>query len=259
MGNADAACRYVHSGRLRAPRGRVFRPHAHPCHECVIPLRGRVRARIGGTSAEAGPGDLLWYPEHQEHFESVAPRGDGEWFYVQFLAPQRGLDWPLLLADRDGAARQLVGLITAAAGASDPASQRKRDALATALCAEIERLHLSSTAPGDDGMIAEISSYMQRHLANDLGLEHLAHVAGMSRAHFARAYRERSGRTPMAALRDLRLAAARELLLTTDLPLHDIAPRVGIGSEHLLSRLLVRHLGVGARALRLGRRQVGYT
>src|SRR5690606_16459240 len=99
----------------------------------------------------------------------------------------------------------------------------------------------------------------RRHLAGPLGLERLALVAGLSRAHFARLFRERSGATVMEAVRTARLAAARDLLLTSDLPLSEIAPRVGIGSEALLSRLLARHLGVGARALRRGRRRIGVT
>ena len=64
----------------------------------------------------------------------------------------------------------------------------------------------------------------------------------------------------MAAVREARLQRARELLLAGDLPLHAIAPRVGIGSGQLLSRLLARRFAAGARSLRAGgRRAAGIT
>jgi transcriptional regulator GlxA family with amidase domain len=54
----------------------------------------------------------------------------------------------------------------------------------------------------------------------------------------------------MEDVRMIRLEAARNLLLTTNLPLKAIAPRVGLGSEYHLSRLLRRHFDLGARELR---------
>jgi transcriptional regulator GlxA family with amidase domain len=48
----------------------------------------------------------------------------------------------------------------------------------------------------------------------------------------------------------IRLEAARELLLKTNLPLKAIAPKVGFASEFHLSRLLRTRLGIGARQIR---------
>jgi len=219
-------------------------------------LRGRLHARVGGRSATAGPGQVLWYGEGEEHHETVASTGACDWQFLLFTGPAAGPGHPLLLDDDDGALRQLMALISAAAAATDAASARKRDALCAALRAELERLQ-HDHPPGDDGLVGEVRQFIARHLAEPLGLERLATVAGMSRAHFARIFRARSGTTAMAAVRAARLAAARELLLTTELALPDIAARVGIGSGALLSRLLARHLGIGARALRRGRRRIG--
>jgi transcriptional regulator GlxA family with amidase domain len=59
-----------------------------------------------------------------------------------------------------------------------------------------------------------------------------------------------TGLTPMEDLRQLRLEAARDLLLTTDLPLKAIAPRTGLGDEYHLSRLFRRAFGIAPGALR---------
>jgi AraC family transcriptional regulator len=79
----------------------------------------------------------------------------------------------------------------------------------------------------------------------------LAHVAGLSKFHFIRAYTAQAGLTPMADVRAIRLDAARHLILTTDLPLKVIAPQVGLASEFHLSRLFTAHFGAGVRQLRL--------
>lgn len=245
----------MHVGRLHARRGTVFTPHAHPCQELIVPLRGGLRARLGGRSTEGRPGDALWYPRAGEHHESVAPDGAADWLYVLIEAPHRLDALPLRIADRDGVVRQLAALIAAERG-TGAASIAKRDALATAAVAELQRLAAQAAAT-DDGLVAAVEQFIQRHLSEPLSLERLARAAGVSRAHVARRFRAGAGRTPMEAVRSARLAAARELLLTTDLTLRAIAPRVGIGSEFLLSRLLSRHLGVGARTLRRGRRRIG--
>jgi transcriptional regulator GlxA family with amidase domain len=72
----------------------------------------------------------------------------------------------------------------------------------------------------------------------------------MSKFHFSRRYRQLTGLTPMEDLRQLRLEAARDLLLTTDLPLKAIAPRTGLGDEYHLSRLFRRAFGIAPGELR---------
>lgn len=251
-----AACRYVHGGRVHGRRGTVFRPHAHPCHELAIPLRGRLRARIGGAQAEAAPGQVLWYPAGGEHFESLGPEADGDWLYVQVAATD-GARWPLRIDDRAGTVRQLAAILLGETG-TGPAAAAKRDALCAAILAELS-IALAETAVDGDQLVPVARQFIRRHLAEPLPIERIARACGLSRAHFARAWRKRTGRTVQEAVRDARLAAARELLLATDLPLREIAPRVGLGSEHLLSRLLARHLGAGARTLRRARRPIAFT
>ncbi|HYE05253.1 MAG TPA: helix-turn-helix domain-containing protein [Planctomycetota bacterium] len=253
MARDDAVCRLIHCGRLRARRRAVFTAHDHPCHELIVPLRGRLRARLASGEAVAGPGTLLWYPAGSRHLESIEADADADWRYL--LIEAAGIDLPLTIVDRDGAVRQMSSLI-AADDQVTAASAAKRHALAAAIVAELQRL-AAGHGGGDDDLVRTVDLHVHRHLASPLSLERLARVAGVSRSYFARAYRQRAGCAPMAAVRSARIAAARELLLTTDLPLRVIAAQVGIGSEYLLSRLIARHLGTGARLLRRGGRRTG--
>jgi len=252
------AIRLIHLGRLHAPARIVFRPHAHACHELVVPLRGRLRAEAGRRFAEAGPGCLLWYPAGCEHRESVVGHGSCDWFWLLIEAAEGG-GWPLVLTDRAGVARQLCGLIADAAADPGRFAEAKRQALAAALMAELAALAGAGTELRPDELVGQADQWMRRHLDEGIDLSSMAAALGLSRAHFARAYRARRGLPPMEALRELRLAAARCLLMEGDLPLATVAERCGFGSKQLLSRWLQRRFGCGARALRRGARKIGLT
>lgn len=251
-------CRYVYSGRIHAAAGSSFRPHSHNVHEVVVVHRGRLAARIGGRSAVAEPGQILWYGIDERHYESVVGRTSCDWHYLLFAGPPVPDGHALLVADTNGHLRQLTAMISSGSGKSDTLHIRQRDALCTALLAEFAILQV----PGrmcDDGMVGSVLNYITRHLSQPLDLSRLAMVAGLSRAHFARTFRKHAGMTVMTAVRNARLARARELLLTSDLTLAAIADQVGLGSQPLLSRSLARYLGIGARTLRRGHRHIGLT
>jgi transcriptional regulator GlxA family with amidase domain len=78
----------------------------------------------------------------------------------------------------------------------------------------------------------------------------LAKVAGLSRAPFARRFREATGRSPVRWLAEQRLAVAEELLLETDLGLAAIAAEIGYGSEFAFSKAFKRRFGVAPGVFR---------
>ena len=82
-----------------------------------------------------------------------------------------------------------------------------------------------------------------------LTIEALAREAGLSPAHFARAFKETMGRAPHQYLLALRLARARRLLETTDLGLSDIAQRAGFADQAHFTRLFKRAFGATPGAL----------
>lgn len=62
-------------------------------------------------------------------------------------------------------------------------------------------------------------------------VEGLAMIAGMSRSAFAAAFRRAFGQSPMSLVKLVRLRRASELLVTTTLPVADVAKRVGFSSR----------------------------
>jgi AraC family transcriptional regulator len=85
--------------------------------------------------------------------------------------------------------------------------------------------------------LRRVRDLVEEELARDLSLDDLAAAAGLSRAHFARAFRSTTGQTPYAYLRARRVERARALLSTSDLTAAEIAARTGFSSPSHLGRV----------------------
>ncbi|WNO77019.1 GlxA family transcriptional regulator [Streptomyces sp. AM8-1-1] len=102
----------------------------------------------------------------------------------------------------------------------------------------------------DDERLAEVLAWARENLHEPLPVAELARRAVMSKRSFARRFTAATGTTPHAWLRSLRLTSAEELLETTDLPVEEIAHRVGYGSAAVLREQFVRRRGVPPRSYR---------
>jgi transcriptional regulator GlxA family with amidase domain len=76
-------------------------------------------------------------------------------------------------------------------------------------------------------MALRLRAHIDAHYAQPLTVDRLAKIAGLSRFHFIRAFRAATGRTPHQYLRERRLERARELLVTTPMPVTEICDAVG--------------------------------
>ncbi|MEW2583660.1 GlxA family transcriptional regulator [Streptomyces virginiae] len=112
--------------------------------------------------------------------------------------------------------------------------------------------YLAAPVPEDcnDERLAEVLAWAGANLHEPLPVAELARRALMSKRSFARRFTAATGTTPHAWLRSLRLSSAEELLETTDLPVEEIARRVGYGSAAVLREQFVRRRGVPPRSYR---------
>jgi AraC-like DNA-binding protein len=74
-------------------------------------------------------------------------------------------------------------------------------------------------------------------------VDELARLSNMSRATFARVFQEVLGESPMKYLTGWRMAVARDLLRTHDIPLTEVAERVGYSSLYAFATAFRRHHG----------------
>src|SRR3954452_20782886 len=86
--------------------------------------------------------------------------------------------------------------------------------------------------------------------AEPLGVDDLAAAAGLSRAHFSRAFRQAFGETPRAYLLTRRLERAAALLRTTDRSVADVCFSVGLSSLGSFTTTFTRTFGLSPTAYR---------
>jgi transcriptional regulator GlxA family with amidase domain len=92
--------------------------------------------------------------------------------------------------------------------------------------------------------ISRVMAWALEHLDRPMTVADLARRASMSQRTFARAFAAAAGTSPMHWLARRRIAAAQELLETTDLPVDRIAEKVGFGSAVTLRARFSQVTGV---------------
>lgn len=137
------------------------------------------------------------------------------------------------------------------------ASQTVREVLYRALCAD------------DDGLVAQVAlkgSHMQRIAAaiqkirsdfhQDISVEELAELAGMSRSSFHEHFKTVTSMSPLQFQKSLRLIEARSLMISRDLDAAGAAYQVGYESPSQFSREYARMFGAPpGRDIRILKRQ----
>lgn len=237
--------RLIHAARQQVAEGTMAGPVCLVHHRLLLVTKGQIEGQFGTETTTLRTGEAVLLPAGAQWRESVLCEAV-ERIVVDFSSALL-CDEPRVTRDCAGRLRELSEWLIAEKHSVQAGAERYRSLTLNLLVAELERLGVDSA-----GVLEKrIQTYVIEHMAERITLEDLATHAGMSRYYFCRLYRKLTGDSAMEHVRGLRLQRARELIRATNLPLKDIAARVGLGSEHHLSRLLRARYGVGVRELRL--------
>lgn len=110
-------------------------------------------------------------------------------------------------------------------------------------------------APLPPGRLRRVMQAIEEQLREPISVAELARLAGLSRAHFTRAFESATGQTPHRFILGRRLMRAREMLETTDLDLASIAVQLGFSSHSHLATAFRRAFGTTPSAYRRSRRE----
>jgi AraC family transcriptional regulator len=83
--------------------------------------------------------------------------------------------------------------------------------------------------------LKRVQEYVSMHLAECISLADLAGAVGLSRMHFAAQFRAATGCRPRDYIQQRRIGRAREILLSTDMPLVEVAMAVGFQEQSYFS------------------------
>jgi len=103
--------------------------------------------------------------------------------------------------------------------------------------------------------LQKVLSYIEEKLAEPVGVRELASQVHMSPFHFARRFKQAVGTPPHAYITHVRIERAKRLLATTNLPLIEVATRVGYRTQAHFTGVFHRYVGTTPRAYRVGSRK----
>ena len=98
--------------------------------------------------------------------------------------------------------------------------------------------------------VTRARDYLDAHFGEEVELAELARVAGLSRSHFIRAFRQETGLTPHAYLMDRRFRTATRLLGRGEAP-GDVAAICGFFDQSHLNRVFKARMAVTPGAYRV--------
>lgn len=118
-----------------------------------------------------------------------------------------------------------------------------------------------SRSPAPPGTLSERAlqqtrRYIDNHIGERISLADLARAAGVSRFHFARQFRRRTGESPMEFLLRLRIDRAKTLLEPGDARVVDVAAALGFADQSHFTRTFRRVVGVPPSVFMRPRQQV---
>jgi len=92
--------------------------------------------------------------------------------------------------------------------------------------------------------LRRVCEFIEAHVAENISIQVLATIAGLSMYHFARAFKQSKGLTPHSYLVQCRVQRAQDLLAATDLPLSEVALASGFADQSHCARRFREHVGV---------------
>jgi AraC-like DNA-binding protein len=151
----------------------------------------------------------------------------------------------------------LVKLLTDAVNDPDPSTQLFGDGLIAAIAA---RLFTELPEPGADAkglssfQLQRVVEYLDAHLPKHIELARLAALAGLSQAHFSRAFKVSTGMAPYHWQLDARIRRAQAMLLDTNASLVDVAEATGFADAVHFGRTFRKLTGATPAAWRHDRK-----
>lgn len=123
----------------------------------------------------------------------------------------------------------------------------------TVLLIDIARMAVDVVADlrrSDEPLLAAVFDIIERRYGRPLSLRDVARAVSMTPGHLTTLVRRRTGRTVQDWIIERRMAGARALLADTDLPIAEIARRVGMPDPGYFTRLFGRTHGMAPREWR---------
>lgn len=219
--------------------------HAHEFHQIVIGLRGRAEFEIEGLGGVISAFSGCIVPTNHVHY--YMGQGENHQLILDLPTDTAALtghhhelsqlfDAPRFFALDESLKRYLEFLLLEQASHCGGLDAAQSDRLAATFLGCLYA-RLGGTAPPQRRRLnlTRLDRFIDHHMDQPLTVADLAAQACLSEAHFRSCFRQQTGLSPWQYVRKRRLAAARQLLEKSALPLSQIAQRTGFTHQSALT------------------------
>jgi AraC-like DNA-binding protein len=254
----------------RSPRPDVPE-HWHPgCVEIHLGVRNVVEFGFDGRTYRLGPGDVFVNLPGERHTVSAHPNGLILYWLILRVGRSRipFLGQPeteaealrkslLQLPHRHFRGTETLKRLFRSLHllCDEPATHlralRLRTTLLALLLEVVNAAEVHRDSPGETRLEALLRE-MRTAPEKAYRLDDLARRAGMAPSHFIARFRSLTGLPPHHFLLHTRIEAARRLLRESDVPITELALRLGFCSSQHFAHIFKRHTGITPRACRKG-------
>ena len=222
-------------------------------------LAGEGRLTHHGVHHVVRPGTLMLLTIPDDHRYYLAPGQQWEHFYLclsgsevlnacRKIIAQHG---PLIaLAPTSSAITQAVAAYERLARNQITSvfdNSQLAYGVAMALLQDTVKLRAPESA---QAQLARAEAYCREHFSEELSISELAKIAGFSRYHFARLFRQSHGVSPNEFLIDLRISTAARMLRDSHSPVKAIAQACGFSDAGYFCKVFRRAVGVSPGSFR---------
>lgn len=236
VASVEIADRLIYVSRTKYEQDWLSLPHLHRFTELMLITEGEGSFVSGENFYPVRKGNLIIISGGHMHTEVSNPANALSYLAIGlrntvFTAPSQrfifdsGTDFSVMRNCLEGMFSELQS------------KKQNHDliisSLMSAFCAAAERAsrtEATSTQEDDKGKLTPVLAYIDSNYNDDISLDSLCGIAYISRPHLIRLFKETTGHTPMDYLRKRRLDAAKTLLITTDLPVGQIAMLINFPS-----------------------------
>lgn len=227
--------------------------HYHSYYEIYYLTKGNVRYFIDNTTYDLSDGDIVLIPPNIIHKTSVIDDGSSErlliWFTADFLEKKE--DDQIFDCFKKhhiknmGSLNNILSSIEAEHQNSDKFSKELIKTQLITLLINLSRMsdnHFNEMkAPS---IIQKISNYIGENYAMEITLELLAKEFSISKSHLSRLFKSTTGFGISEYISVVRIKNAERLILSTNLPITEIATRCGFNDSNYFSSVFKKLKGI---------------
>ena len=238
-------------GKSFARKNHVVSCAGRPGYLFIYTVSGKGMLDINGRPRQIGEGEAVFVDSRSTHeLYHSGPAGENWVFcYIYFAGSgcafyAESLDInnteKIRVRDKTGLTAQLDKLFEALEGFDDYYRCVQAEAVCRILTLLVSEQRMGTQAKKINAAhteaIHKVAEYIDENHWQPLGLEGLAVIAGMSKYHFLRVFKEATGVTPHRYVLLKRIEAAKKILKTTEISVYEVSIRVGFKDECHFSR-----------------------